>query len=88
MIGGEKFVNPLSYLHFIGEIKEPLSNLKGKHGDIVVYNDETYLFTNKWEPLVIDDSTQPLSRSSHPLHCECCGALMNSYKCEYCGAEY
>ena len=25
---------------------------------------------------------------SHPVNCKCCGAILHSWKCEYCGAEY
>ena len=55
-------------------------------GNALIYvTDET---TARWEPLYTTDISAPEPIRTHPTNCKCCGAILTSWKCEYCGAEY
>ena len=52
-----------------------------------------YVDTIKRAPVVIDVSaksgeTVTKKIAPHPTNCKNCGAVLNSYTCEYCGTEY
>ena len=63
-----------------------------EHGDIVLdENGSTLIYVvtdnGAWFEAIsgVDDSH---STRTHPTTCKCCGAVLTSWKCEYCGAEY
>lgn len=66
-------------------------------GDICIKNDELMLYRGDeiWVKIsnigmggnyVNNHMLRTLS--THPTHCKCCGAILKSNTCEYCGAEY
>ena len=60
---------------------------RGKIGDVCLVNGCVYVYDGtKWQ-----DISMPVNEVTyikHPTHCKCCGAILKSNICEYCGAEY
>ena len=57
------------------------------------YGDVVFKRTNKANEVieVVDgkaDNKLPTMHTPRPTNCKNCGAVLTSYKCEYCGTEY
>lgn len=75
-----------SFLQFKGTY-DPSANYEV--GDIVKKGNDTFVkvSSGEWETLY-DSNPSFHNVQSHPVRCECCGAVLTSWKCEYCGADY
>ena len=72
----------------------------GNAGDMVMTHSGDIYYYNKgeWIPFLPSVSTdietrteekeEPTPRIKYPTNCKNCGAILNGWKCEYCGTEY
>ena len=69
-----------------------ISSLKAYNvqtGDIVFVRNTNELYVaNKNKEYVKIQSNELSNHGDRPTNCKNCGAVLTSYKCEYCGTEY
>ena len=59
-----------------------------KAGDIVVTMDTNDLYTINEILEYVKIHSESSCNRDRPTNCKNCGAVLTSYKCEYCGTEY
>lgn len=77
-------INLINKTVFLSLVKDTKS--AGELGEIRFIDGRMQIYTGSTWALVEDD--RQTERLIKPKHCECCGAPLIGYQCEYCGVVY